>query len=97
MAKEAFDKIMAGLDDALAYVEGEEGKAVRHVVKTPDVAAIRKNMKLSRPKFAERFGLDVRAVQDWEQGRRRPDRAAQVLLKVIERTPEAVAEAVSAK
>ena len=26
-------------------------------------------MKLSRQKFADRFGLDPRAVQDWEQGR----------------------------
>ena len=27
-------------------------------------------MKLSRQKFADRFGLDGRAVLDWEQGRR---------------------------
>ena len=29
-------------------------------------------MRLSRQKFADRFGLDARAVQDWEQGRRLP-------------------------
>ena len=43
--------------------------------------------------FADRFGLDVRAVQDWEQGRRVPDRAACVLLTVIDRDPEAVERA----
>lgn len=50
-------------------------------------------MKLSRQKFADRFGLDARAVQDWEQGRRVPNRAARVLLTVIDRDPEAVVRA----
>ena len=48
------------------------------------ILALRKRMKLSRQKFADSFGLDVRAVQEWEQGRRVPDRAARVLLTVIE-------------
>ena len=42
---------------------------------------------------ADRFGLDVRALQEWEQGRRVPDRAARVLLTVIDREPEAVVRA----
>jgi putative transcriptional regulator len=52
-------------------------------------------MKLSRQRFADRFGLDVRAVQEWEQGRRVPDRAARVLLTVIGRDPEAVVRALA--
>ena len=55
--------------------------------------ALRKRMKLSRQKFADSFGLDVRAVQEWEQGRRVPGRAARVLLTVIDRNPEAVIRA----
>lgn len=47
-------------------------------------------MKLSRQEFAQRFGLDVRALQDWEQGRRVPDRVALALLTVIDHEPEAV-------
>lgn len=57
------------------------------------ILALRQRMRLSRKKFADRFGLDARAVQDWEQGRRVPDRAARVLLTVIERDPEAVVRA----
>ena len=37
----------------------------------------------------------VRAVQEWEQGRRVPDRAARVLLTVIDRDPEAVVRALA--
>jgi len=37
--------------------------------------------------------LSTRApFEDWEQGRRRPDRAARVYLAVIARHPEAVVE-----
>ena len=35
----------------------------------------------------------MRALQEWEQGRRVPDRAARVLLTVIDREPEAVVRA----
>jgi putative transcriptional regulator len=60
------------------------------------VVAVRKALKLSRPKFAERFGLDARAIQDWEQGRRKPDRAARVLIGVIARRPAIVQDVVKA-
>ena len=46
-----------------------------------------------RQKFADRFGLDARALQDWEQGRRVPDRAARDLLTVIDSDPGAVVRA----
>jgi len=49
----------------------------------------------SRAEFARRFTLAPRALQDWEQGRRRPDRAARAYLTVIARHPEAVVEALA--
>ena len=57
------------------------------------ILALRKRLGLSRQKFADRFGLDARALQDWEQGRRVPDRAARVLLTVIDNDPEAIVRA----
>jgi hypothetical protein len=57
--------------------------------------------KSSRPKHSavgRRLiaGLDVATVQAREQGRRRPDRTARILLAVIAREPEAVRRALSA-
>ncbi len=63
---------------------------------TIDVRATREKPGLSRPAFAERFGLAVAAVRDWEQGLRRPDPAARVLLLVIACSPGIVAEAARA-
>lgn len=61
----------------------------------PDVRAIRGRLKLTQPAFARRFGLPVGTVRDWEQGRAVPDQAARVLLRIIEREPEAVQRAVA--
>ena len=47
--------------------------------------------------FARRFGFSVAAVRDWEQQRRRPEKAARILLRMIERRPELVLEALAAE
>ena len=87
--------VEAALGEVLAYVRGDAALPCR-IIDDPaaeHILALRKRMKLSRQKFADRFGLDVRAVQEWEQGRRVPDRAARVLLTVIDSDPEAVVRA----
>lgn len=79
------------------FAMGKDTGAVSHVISMEmvDVRAIRTRLGLSRPKFAERFGLDARTVQDWEQGRRQPDKAAQSYLKVIAANPDVVAGALA--
>ncbi len=92
---QAGHELETALGEVLAHVRGETSLPCR-IVDDPaaeHIVALRKRMKLSRQKFADRFGLDARAVQDWEQGRRVPDRAARVLLTVIDRDPEAVMRA----
>ena len=89
--------VEAVLGEVLSHVRGETSLPCR-IVDDPAaerIVALRKRMKLSRRRFADRFGLDARAVQDWEQGRRVPDRAARVLLTVIDRDPEAVVRALA--
>jgi putative transcriptional regulator len=98
MGKKAFNKIMAGIDDALAHAKGDTSRGVAHAVHVPadiDVRAIRAKFKLSQAAFAAKFGFDARALQDWEQKRRQPDRAARILLRVIEREPKAVERALA--
>ena len=85
--------LLEAMSDALAHAEGHSNSCVEHSVVVPqdiDVRALRKRLGLSRPAFAARFDLDARAVQDWEQHRRRPDRAARAYLKVISLNPHAV-------
>jgi putative transcriptional regulator len=90
-------RIVAGLNDALAHARGEL-KLPSYAVTVPehvDVAAVRRRLGLSQIAFARTFGLDVTALHAWEQGRRRPDRAARALLAVIAKEPRAVLRALA--
>ena len=51
---------------------------------------IRARHKLSQREFADRLGFDVRTLQNWEQGRNRPDSAVLALVTLFDRDPEAV-------
>ncbi len=92
MAKEAFDNIMAGLSDALAYAQGDKSRGKRRLIKVPavDVAAARKMLGLTQEDFASVFGVSLGTVRNWEQRRRRPKGPARVLLAMIDKDPEAV-------
>jgi putative transcriptional regulator len=89
--------LIAGLKHALADAQGEITLPSYHVEvpENVDVAALRRRLGLSQAAFAHSFGLEVTAIHAWEQGRRRPDRAARVLLAVIEKEPEAVRRALA--
>jgi putative transcriptional regulator len=87
--------ILRGAKQALDYARGVREGVVAHVPEEIDVVAIRKRLGLSQGEFAARFGFKLDAVQNWEQGRRRPDGAARAFLRVIEREPEAVQRALA--
>lgn len=87
--------ILRGARQALAYAQGARTGFVAHVPESIDVAAIRKRLRLSQAEFAQQFGFKLDAVQNWEQGRRKPDGAARAFLRVIEREPEAVQRALT--
>ena len=70
-------------------------KIVR-VVPDVDVRAIREGQGLTREQFAERYGLQVRAIQEWEQGRRKPEPAVRAYMLVIKNQPAAVRKALTA-
>jgi putative transcriptional regulator len=70
-------------------------KVVR-VVPDVDVRAIREGQNLTREQFAERYGLQVRAIQEWEQGRRKPEPAVRAYMIVIKNQPAAVRKALTA-
>ena len=89
-------ELIQSAQEALAIAEGHAEPAAVFVPETIDVAAIRKRQKLSQVAFAKRYGLPTGTIKDWEQNRRQPDRAAMLLLKVIEQAPDMVARAIRA-
>jgi putative transcriptional regulator len=84
------NEIITGMEEAISYMQGKKTHVTVHKVKIPDeidVRAIRKNLKLSRQKFADRFGFSSRTLQHWEQGDRHPHGAARILLLLLQREP----------
>jgi len=61
--------------------------------RVPTVRALRAKLNLTQEEFAARFHLPLGTIRDWEQGAHRPDKAAQVLLTVIAKDPDAVTRA----
>lgn len=97
MSKAAFEKIKAGLESAKAYVDGtaDKRKYRVHVPEKVDVRKIRRRLGLSQEAFAQKYGFALSAVRDWEQGRRTPERSARILLKIVDKEPEAVSRALA--
>lgn len=90
--------IERGLREAIRFARGEDTGAQAHIVHVPkkiDVRSIRRGRKLTQAAFARRYGFALSALRDWEQGRRQPEHSARILLRVIERAPEAVERALS--
>ena len=91
MTKSAFDKIAAGLTDALAITRGEAEPARLHVPAELDVKTIRSKTRLSQAVFAHQFGFTVDQIKAWEQGRSRPLGGVRAYLMMIDVDHDAVA------
>jgi putative transcriptional regulator len=61
-----------------------------------DIKSIRNKLHQSQSEFAFMIGVSISTLQNWEQGRRKPDGPAKALLKVAAESPEAVRKALEA-
>ena len=89
---EAFERIKAGLEEAIAFSKGVDTGAIVHHFEVPavDVVSIRTSTGLSQDAFAKSIGVAKPTLLNWEQGRRRPTGPARVLLAMIARKPSVV-------
>lgn len=81
-----------GLNEALAWKRGELALETVNIDPMPveRIRAIRKQVAKSAKEFERRFGIPAATINNWEQGRRKPDPAGRLLLKVIEAAPDVV-------
>ena len=70
----------------------------RHAIESKPVASVsarqllrlRERLRLSRAVFARCLRTNVRTVENWEQGRAKPNAQATVLIRMVERYPDTV-------
>lgn len=83
-----------------ALAEAREGKRTLRThrvelkpapeVTAEDLLALRERLKLSRQVFAHYLRTNPRTVENWEQGRAKPNAQAALLIRLVEKFPDTV-------
>ena len=93
MKKRVFEELVASVRQVGKIRRGEMAPSRRFEFKPADVRKIRTKLGLSQSEFALLIGVSVATLQNWEQGRRRPEGPARALLRIAAKHPDAVLEA----
>lgn len=93
MNKRDFEKLSLSIKQAGRIRRGTLQPARTVVVMPTDVKKVRARLGQSQEEFALMIGVSVATLRNWEQGRRQPDGPALALLRVADRNPLAVMEA----
>lgn len=93
MSRRAFAKLETDRDVWQEVLEGAreiKGGGGKRSVIEPRSPIVRARLKagLTQRQFAALLGVSTRTLEQWEQGRRKPSRAAKTLIKVAELHPE---------
>ena len=59
-------------------------------VTAEEIAALRERLHLSRPILARYLRTNPRTLENWEQGRAKPNAQAALLIRLVERSPDPV-------
>lgn len=95
--RDLFTELTEGFD-ALAGQRAGKRTLRTHTLKakpapriTPrELAKVRKGMNMSRGLFAEYLRTNVRTLENWEQGRAKPNAQAALLIRMVQRYPDTV-------
>jgi putative transcriptional regulator len=89
-----YDDLRQALSDAVAYERGEqidlrvtELPAPPKPMKPREIRRIRRSLNASQAVFARFLCVSPKAIQSWEQGTRRPEKAALRLLYIAKQNP----------
>lgn len=95
MKPQDFEELLESVRQAGKIKRGEMPASRRFVMDEPDAAVIRQKYGMSQEAFASLMGISVATLRNWEQGRRKPQGPAKVLLTIAARQPEAILAALT--
>jgi putative transcriptional regulator len=96
MKKQDFDNLIKSVKQAGRIRRGEIKASRIFKFKPADIRNIRQRLHKSQSEFAMMIGVSVSTLQNWEQGRRKPEGPARALLKIASENPKAVIKSLSA-
>jgi putative transcriptional regulator len=74
-----------------------QGDKIPLVYEPTLVRTLRRKLALSQEGFAERYGIPIDSIRDWETYKTKPDAATETYLRVIGTAPEAIATLVASQ
>lgn len=92
MKDDLFQELLESVKQGAAIMKGEVQPSRTFEFPETEVHALREQFGLSQEKFARLVGISVGTLRNWEQGRRKPEGPARVLLRVAALHPEALLE-----
>lgn len=92
MKNEDFAELIASIKEAGQIQRGEAQASRSYEFSEQNIKAIREKLGFSQSKFAALIGVNMRTLQNWEQGHRHPTGPAKVLLRLVQTAPEWVVE-----
>jgi putative transcriptional regulator len=90
MENKLFNELLDSIREGGAILRGEKAPSRSFEIEKTDIKHIRANYKLSQSEFATLLGVRLSTLQNWEQGRRKPQGPARILLQVAAKHPDAV-------
>jgi len=96
MKKELFNELVESIEEAGMIRKGLAKPSRIFRYRPMDVKNIRNKLHVSQSQFSLMIGVSKSTLQNWEQGRREPEGPAKALLRVVEKRPDAVLEALQA-
>lgn len=97
MKKEHFAELLTSIRQGGAILKGRIKPARTVHLKNTNIRSIRNNLHLSQDKFAQLLGISAATLKNWEQGHRKPQGPARVLLGIAALHPEILAEMINYK
>ena len=96
MKEELFAELVESIEEAGKIRKGLVKPSRTFQYRPVDIKRIRNRLQVSQSQFSLMIGVSKSTLQNWEQGRREPDGPAKALLRVVDKQPQAVLEALRA-
>src|SRR4030042_2642304 len=97
MKNENFEKLIASIKEAGEIKAGQRAPSRVYEIKPPEIKNVREELNVTQSEFALMMGVSLRTLQNWEQGRRKPEGPAKALLRIASKNPRAVLDALHAE
>lgn len=91
-----FDELLESVQQMDEITKGERSPSREFHVDALAVKDIRKATGMTQKSFAQRIGIELGTLRNWEQGRREPTGPAKALLTALKNDPDNVMQALEA-